>query len=308
MFKAISRNTALATCLVLGVSYGANAQNVDPYEDYQFSCSSPSTFFDTSNSECESFEVVYLEDNLQELNSQPNQNEIAQTRRRRKTGKYYGGFTGGAFFSSGEVDLKLEEFNPDFKTAFGGSIFGGMKVNNFINAELELFLGFGGLNGDDFNNEVDRLVTANGGSSQDFDLELDGDYSAVALYFSPKFEFALSKSGRGATVFVSPGVGLSQTNVTTEIKTSGNPTTVNTFKNLLNNSTDPNDRDVAKALDEQVDASQTGISFQIKAGGTFPISRNISIIGQTRFATLPTEDDIDSIKLFSVEGGLNFKF
>ena len=304
MIKAIAKNIALATCLALGASFGANAQNAESLKDYKFSCSSGSTFFAASNPECESFEVVYLEDNLEELNSEPSQNEIAQSRRRRRTGKYYAGFTGGVFFASGDAgeDGELNGVNlsaPGYGTAFGGSIFGGLKFNKIINAELELFLAFGGVDTDDLDDSLDEVFDGAAGGS-DITSDTDADYSVYAIFAGPKFEFNLSQTGRSATVFVSPGLGLAITNISVEPSFSSSNASE---QQIIDDqrSADPD------AFDEE-DASQTGIGFQIKAGGTFPIGRNLSVIGQTRYAILPTEDDFDSINLFSLEGGLQFKF
>ena len=305
----IAKNTTLAVAIVCGFSLSAKAEDVKTYETLQVSCNPFAS--DSINSQCSSNSSVESEADL-----------IAQSRRgRRRKSKvdgYYAGFGLGGIFPSGSVDFNTEAIvnlpEVDYNGGFSGSIFGGIKFNKSLAAELEFLLGFGSSDTEAFDaeianradiirgiaNEAPDEVTING-NFEDSDI----NYSAFALYISPKFSLPISsKFG----VYLSPGIGLSQTNVNYEsnsdlsIGIQTDDAAITDTVNDFNNITDDTDRDL----------SQTGISFQIKAGASFQISETIGLFGQLRYATLPTESndefDTDSLNSFGTQAGLTFNF
>ena len=320
MFKSISKrnirmivqNATLAMTLVCGFSLSSKAEDIKTYEILQISCNPFAQ--DSINLQCNSNSTV-----------EPESTTIAQTRRGRrrksKVQNYYGGFSLGVGFPSGEITLPSEETEIEFGTGFAGSVFGGVKLNKNFGAELEFALGLGNADTDDFNqsinnelNSLRELAAAIPDTvSVDGDFEADADYSTFALYISPRFDLPISER---FGVFVSPGIGLSQTNVNYEVDSdasvnrtgsSGDPEldaefdqTAAEFNNLF------------EELNTDRDSSRTGVSFQIKAGASYQISNTIGIFGQVRYVTLPTESndefETDNLNAFSTQAGLTFNF
>ena len=297
--------------VVLGFAINANAEDIKTYETLQVSCNPFAS--DSIDNQCSS-----------NSNVEPEADLIAQSRRgrgRRRKSKvdgYYAGFGLGGMFPGGSVDFNTESIvnlpEVDYNGGFSGSIFGGIKFNKSLAAELEFLLGFGSSDTEAFDaeianradiireiaNEAPDEVTING-NFEDSDI----NYSAFALYISPKFSLPISNK---FDVYISPGIGLSQTNVNYEsnsdlsIGIQTDDPNINNTVNGFNNITDDTDRDL----------SQTGISFQIKAGVSFQISETIGLFGQLRYATLPTESndefDTDSLNSFGTQAGLTFNF
>ena len=308
----IAKNTTLAMAVAFGFSLSAKAEDIKTYETLQIPCNHSAR--DSINIQCNSNSSVESESKT-----------IAQTRRGRrrksKVQNYYGGFSLGVGFPSGEITLPSEETEIEFSTGFAGSVFGGVKLNKNFGAELEFALGLGNADADDFNqsinDELDSIrelaasipdtVSVNG------DFEADADYSTFALYLSPRFDLPISER---FGIFVSPGIGLSQTNVNYEVDSdvsvnrtgsSGNPEldaefdeTADEFNNTF------------EELNTDRDSSRTGVSFQIKAGASYQISNTIGIFGQVRYVTLPTESndefETDNLNSFSTQAGLTFNF
>jgi len=239
--------------------------------------------------------------NISADSDRANFTDVAQGRRRRQGGRgrnskiegYYAGFSGGIGFLSGSIEDTAENLSdPEYSNAFLGSIFGGVKFSKYISADLEFILGVGGANTDDLEADADADANFTG------DLSVDGDYAAFGLYLNPRFELPLDRRDR-LNLYLSPGLGISQTNVNLN------------FVNFDETS------DVDPEFRGDFDASQLGISFQIKGGASFAIRDNIVIFAQARYVDFPTEDelnpnsvvtDLDPLNIFSTELGLKLRF
>lgn len=293
-FSLILKNLSIATVLVLGLSQTAEAEKPNEHTELNVSCN---PFFNYDlNSGCS------LDREVAQIN-QDTTTQVAQGRRGRKRKSkvqgYYGGFSVGIGFPSGtageNTDFTDENTGttvpliaPDYTTNFEGSIFGGIKFTKNIAADLEFLVALGGISDDLENSINDGLVAIIPGfADSGFTAEVDGDFSAFAFYLNPRFELPVGENGK-FSLYASPGIGLAQTNVnvTADVVAEGEETI---------------------AVQDQ-DASNTGISFQIKGGANYLISDTTSIFGQVRYANLPTDDGFDSIDIFGVETGLNFNF
>ena len=319
----IAKNTTLAVAIVCGFSLSAKAEDIKTYETLQVSCNPFAS--NSVNSQCSSNSSVESEADL-----------IAQNRRgrgRRRKSKvqgYYAGFSLGAGFPSGEVSISESgeltlgdnniSTNFDFDPGINGSVFGGLNFNKNLGAELEFLLGFGSADTDDFNQGVDDAFGDLREQSAQFQaidftggIETDVDYSAFALYASPKFNLPISNR---FNLFLSPGIGLSQTNVNYEADSdlrfartqgTGDPELDAELDSLEAEFDGLNDE-----INTDRDSSKTGISFQIKAGASFQISETIGLFGQLRYVTLPTESndefETDSLNSFATQAGLTFNF
>ena len=284
-FGLILKNLSIATVLVLGLSQAAKAEKSNNQAELSVSCN-PFISYNLDSGCSFDQEVAQINQNTT--------TQIAQTRRgRRRKSKvqgYYGGFSLGLGLPSGAaVDPDAEEevddsISPDYSSGFVGSLFGGIKFTKNLSSDLEFLLGLGGIDTDGLND----LINSNPqdfGIPEDVSVELDGDYSAFAFYINPRFELPVGKDNK-FIVYASPGIGLSQTNV-----------------NINAEGTDGTDTGAAEE-----DSSTTGFTFQIKGGAQYRISDTTSILGQVRYANLPTDDDLEDIDLFSVETGLSFNF
>ncbi len=266
MFKAISksnlwliaRNATLAVAVVLGLSQGAKAEDTKIYETLQVSCNP----FAKSNvdAQCSS-----------NLDIKPEAEQIAQRRGRRRKSRvegYYAGGSLGIFFPSDIDDLETNN-------AFGGSIFGGIKFSKYFSTDIEVFAATG-----DFEDvEVEDADS----------IELD--YTGFGFYINPRAELPLfNLAGSSASIYLSPGIGLSLTNIPVDFNQPLNPG--------------------AQLEISEIDATQIGFSFQVKGGVKIPVSRAINVFGQVRYAILPTDDLLieDNLNLFSAEAGISFNF
>lgn len=259
-FGAVAQNTALAIAILLGLSQGAKAEDIKPKETIEVSCNPFA--IDVSDSQCDSNSSI-----------EPEPEQIAQRRGRRRKSRvegYYAGGSLGVFFPN---DIEDEETN----NAFGGSIFGGIRFSRYFSADIEAFGAFG-----DFEDATDDDPNTE-------DVELD--YSAIGFYINPRAELPLFQiAGSFASIYISPGIGISQSNISVDFNT-------------------PLNQGATFEISE-IDATQLGFSFQIKGGVKVPISRTINVFGQVRYATLPTDDFLldDSLNLFSTEAGVSFNF
>lgn len=274
----VLQNAALVIAIILGYSQSVQAEDNNKNDDViQISCNPFAK--DNINAQCgsNSLSTIEIEDN-----------KIAQTRRGRrrksKVAGYYGGFSLGVGFPSGDVELTNDvgtDFpDSEYNTGFIGSLFGGIKFSKNLSADIELLLGLGGLDTDaldDFTNDPNNNISIVG------DYESEGDYSAFAFYLNPRFELPLNKNGT-LSLYASPGIGISQTNVNFQADDDGTQNTID------------------------LDLSNTGFTYQVKGGASLAISDTIGVFGQLRYANLPTDEDIDDIDIVSVEGGLKFNF
>ena len=312
-FFRTTKNTAIAIAIVLGFSIGAKAEDTKNIETLQVSCNP----FAVNNLDvgCNS-----------ELNLEPQAEKIAQTRRgRRRKSKvqgYYGGFSLGAMFPSGQASLVGEDsaVDIDFNTGFNGSVFGGINFSKNFAADLEFLLGFGSGDTDNFNQSFDdiadplrELYDQTPGINFNGDLEAELDYSTFALYASPKFSLPVSEK---FSVFVSPGIGLAQTNVNfkadSDLEITRTESTGDAQADAELDALATEFEGLSDELNADRDSSKTGISFQIKAGASYQISNTIGVFGQLRYVTLPTESndefETDNLNAFSTQGGLTFNF
>ena len=303
----IVKNISLAAVLVLGLSQTAKADEANKHQDLRISCD-PAINQD-SRLNC-SFNNLPPE-------VEQNADTVAQggrgRRRKSKVQGYYGGFSLGIISPSGGINSSdtpgLEDISEiDYSTGFAGSVFGGIKFNKSIAAELEFLLGLGSGDTDGFNDDFQAafqplrdLADNTPGLDVDGDFEIDADYSAFAIYASPRFDLPVSDK---FSVFISPGIGLSQTNVNVETDSDLN----------ISSTVQDDDIDEANAVFEQanfdVDESTTGVSFKIKGGAQFQISNGIAIFGQASYVTLPVSDDsnLDNLNSFLGQAGLTFNF
>ncbi|MCC0178674.1 outer membrane beta-barrel protein [Waterburya agarophytonicola K14] len=279
-FWTMAKNATIAFVVILGFSQSAKAEDRKTYQAVRVSCN-PFVSYDV-DSQCNS-----------NVSLEAETDKIAQTRRgRRRKSKvqgYYGGFSLGVGFPSGELEFGeipgIEFSNPEYNTAFLGSLFGGIKFTKSLSADLEFLLGLGGVDSDSLEDSFNELATVGGIEGS---LETDGDFSAFALYVNPRFELPLSQKGN-FSLYVSPGIGISQTNVNFEA--------VSDFDGLGDQN-----------LNVNQDASSTGITFQVKGGASIAFSDTLGVFAQVRYTTLPTDDGFDSINLFGADAGLKFNF
>jgi opacity protein-like surface antigen len=276
----IFKNASIAGALVFGLAQTAQADQNNKYQDLNISCNP--AIDQTSQLNC-SFNPQPTEI------KQGDDTEIAQgTRGRRRKSKvdgYYGGFSGGIGFAGGSSATEEEQAafssfdvgdTGEYTNSFDGSLFGGIKFSQNISADLEFFLALGGLETE----KVENLFRDNGAEGN-----VEGDFSAVALYANPRFELPITGDDK-LSLYISPGIGLSQTNVNLKIEGLSS----------------------VDVPDEDTDESQTGISFQVKGGAEYQISDTMDIFAQARYVTLPTGGDLDSINIFGLDGGLKFNF
>ena len=109
----------------------------------------------------------------------------------------YAGATLGAFFP--DIDESRGFFTGNdtevSDAAFGSSIFGGIRFNRYLAADLE----FSGFIGD-----------------VDSDLDEDEDYTLGAFFLNPRFTLPLGQKRNSVALFLSPGLGISQLTSTVE--------------------------------------------------------------------------------------------
>ncbi len=220
----------------------AQAKNIESYEDYRMYCSATAYQYGIQSSDCDRYKGTY-ENRLQE--------EVEQRQiKRRNTNKeesdanqdnrikgYVGGSL-GVFFPDADV----------LDTGLGVSLYGGARFNKYIATDLE----------------IDLL----GGGTIDSDIA----YGVFAAFINPRFIYPFSDQDKSASVFFSPGIGISALGV------GDGDTTV---------------------------TDDTRLTWQAKAGVSIPVSRRLSTFGQVRYASQFEEDTVD---FFGTEIGLNFEF
>lgn len=275
----ILKNTSIATVLIFGLAQTAEADETKKHQDLYIACNPGINLSSQLNCGFNSQSPAI---------EQGTDTQIAQgkrgRRRKSKVDGYYGGFTAGIGFAGGDsatdADRQTfgEDYSAEYTNSFDGSIFGGIKFTENIAADLEFLLALGGLDAEDTENILDA-----GGVQAD----INANFSAFALYASPRFELPITEGGK-LGLYLSPGIGLSQTNINVNIENASGANVVNS--------------------NAEVDESQTGLSFQVKGGAEYQISETIDILAQARYAVLPTGGDLESIKIFGIETGLKFNF
>lgn len=124
-----------------------------------------------------------------------NKDSTPKERRTRKDRKSdgisgYAGATLGVFFP--DIDEDSDIFlgsDTDINDGFGGSLFGGVKFNRNLAADLE-FMAFAG--------DIDS----------DLDVD-DENYTVTSVFLNPRFILPLNDKDNSLDLFFSPGIGFS---------------------------------------------------------------------------------------------------
>ena len=221
----------------------AQAKDIESYEDYRDYCSPAAYQYGIQSSDCGKFKSIYEERDRQEQNSQPmrRNTEIQKSTQRDSSDNDVKGYIGtsiGLFFPDTDV----------LNTGFGVSLYGGAKFNQYIATDIEIDLLGGGT------------------------IESDVAYGVFAAFINPRFIYPFSDEEKSASVYFSPGIGISAIGV--------------------------GDGDVTVTDD-------TRLTWQAKIGISVPVSKRLSTFGQLRYASQFEEDTLD---FFGTEIGLNFEF
>lgn len=200
--------------------------------------------------------------------TRPRRSRTRRTRRTRQTRKAYFGL-GAGIFLPGEVSLEEEGLSDDasldYSNGFALSLFGGYKFFKYFAAELDMSLAFGSL---EVNNVPDEEIIN----------DLDLDYTAFGIYFNPRFELPLLQDK--LRLYAAPGIGYSSVS---------------------------SDNDTDFDFDGEVDniTSDSGFSYQLKAGAAYAVTNTVSIFGQARYNSFFLED-IDNLEGITLELGATF--
>jgi opacity protein-like surface antigen len=226
----------------------AQAKDIESYQDYRDYCSPAAYQYGIQSSDCDRYKNIY-ENRLLEETEQSEQRQIRRNARKETSNtnqdnriKGYVGGSLGAFFPTEYLGF------IDLNTGFGASFYGGAKFNKYFATDIEIALLGGGTELSDIN------------------------YGVFAAFINPRFILPLTDRNNGVSLFLSPGIGISQANI--------------------------GDSDV-KFLDDY------RFTWQAKAGVSIPVSKRLSTFGQVRYASQTEENTID---FFGTEIGLNFEF
>lgn len=124
-----------------------------------------------------------------------NKDSIPRERRTRKDRKSdgisgYAGATFGIFFPDFDEDSDIfSGSDTDINDGFGGSLFGGVKFNQYLATDLE-FVAFAG--------DIDS----------DLDVD-DENYNVTSVFLNPRFILPLNDKDNSLDLFLSPGIGFS---------------------------------------------------------------------------------------------------
>ena len=224
----------------------AQAKDIESYQDYQDYCSPAAYQYGIQSPDCDRYKSIYEDRNIQEL-TPTTEGELTEKSADKKVSQDnvhgYIGATIGGFFPDGG------SFAADLNTGLGISLYGGVKFNRYIATDIE--------------------IAALAGTIDDSDI----DYGVAALFINPKFMLPLDDRDRGAFLFLSPGIGVSEANTNFDI----------------------DDLEVAVFDDSR-------FTWQIKAGISLPVSKRLSTFGQVRYASQTEED---TVNFFGTEIGLN---
>jgi|GEM_PF-3558578 len=253
MFNAIVKNTTLATCLILGISQVAQAQNAE--------------LLPQNISASQQWSQLQPDTEAKIAQTPPRR---TRTRRRRSADKKtYFGLGLGAFFPGDEIgiptDNSAEDGSVEFSSGFSLNVFGGYRLSKYVAGELEISAGFGSA---EFDNVPDEFILD----------DLDIGYSAVGFYLSPRFELPLANDK--FKLYAVPGIGFST--LSTDIDS---------------------DRNLDGEEDELT--SDTGFSYQIKAGAAYNITEKLSIFAQAKYNNFAL-GDLDNLDGVAVEIGASF--
>ena len=224
------KKIAFAGLLFLANTKLAQAQEINNYEDFKLYCSDAAYQYNVASPNCDRNKPYYQNKIQEELNRQQNINSEENKVERRKTKKNnvsgYAGLSLGAFFPDDE----------DAATGFGDSLFVGGRWNRYLATDIEVIYFSGG---------------------DDSFYFIDPDYFAWALTINPRLIIPFNNSYNSASIFVSPGLGVS-------------------------------------IVDDGYD-TETDLAWQIKAGFTIPIKEKFNIILQGRYISQFEEDSNSAI-------------
>lgn len=264
LIKTSSITSIVAILGLLTMPKIAQAKDIESYEDYRNYCSPAAYQYGIQSPDCDRVQNIYKNRVQEELE----QEQI----RRRKTEKvtkditqnnHIKGYVGGslgAFFSTG--DTESETFGEiDSDTGFGGSLFAGAKFNRYFATDLEFML-LGGEAEPEFFGNSDDL-----------------DYSQWGVLINPRFILPLSKKENAVALFLSPGLGISQGEISLDFDDDG----------------------------EFIFVSEDNIRFawQVKLGISVPFGDRYSGFTQVRYVN-PTGDL--TADLVSTEAGFAIEF
>lgn len=222
----------------------AQAKDIESYQDYQDYCSPAAYQYGIQSPDCDRYKSIYEDKNIQELTpiTEDNSTETLTKKRVRQDNVHgYIGATIGAFFPNEGF------YTDDLDTGLGISLYGGVKFNRYIATDIE--------------------IAALAGATDDSDI----NYGVAALFINSKFMLPLDDRDRGAFLFLSPGIGVSEANINFD------------------------DLQIAVFDDSR-------FTWQVKAGISLPVSKRLSTFGQVRYASQTEEDTVD---FFGTEIGLN---
>jgi hypothetical protein len=241
-------STTIAISTLLIISGIAQAENIENYEDYKLYCGDAAYQYNVQSPDCEkfksSFEEKYQQEESQIRKKDSPENTSTQEKSSDEEIKGYLGVSTGLFFPD-------EEF---FNTGLGVSLYSGAKFNKYFATDIEIGLLGGGTEASEF------------------------DYEVFAAFINPRFIFPFTDKENSASVYFSPGIGLSSLGVTF------------------------NDDD-----DEITLTDETRFTWQVKAGVSLPVSKRFSTFGQIRYAS-QTEYSTINFNFWGTEIGLNFEF
>jgi opacity protein-like surface antigen len=239
-------STIIAISTLLTISGIAQAENIESYEDYKLYCGDAAYQYNVQSPDCDQvksiFEERYQQEESQILKKDTPENTSTQQKSSNDDIKGYLGISTGLFFPD-------EEF---FNTGVGVSLYSGAKFNKYFATDIEVGLLGGGT-------EASEI-----------------DYEVFAAFINPRFIFPLTDKENSASVYFSPGIGLSSLGI----------------------SINDNDEEITLA-------DETRFTWQVKAGVSLPVSKRFSTFGQIRYAS-QTEDS--TMDFWGTEIGLNFEF
>lgn len=232
---------AFASLLVVANAALAQAQEINSYEDFRLYCSDAAYQYDVASPDCDDYKPYYqerIQEEIQPQNTNPDVNKIKRRSTRRNDVSGYVGGSLGAFFPD------MDGFN----TGIGSSTFIGARWNQYLATDLE-------------------FIYLSGGT------ELDGlNYSAYGLAINPRFIIPFTKASNSASIFVSPGLGLS----------------------------------LAEYNTYYIDIEdEIRLTWQIKAGFTIPVGNKYNILLQGRYVD---QFEKGTISIFSTELGFSVNF
>lgn len=179
---------AFAGLLVVANAALAQAQEINSYEDFQLYCSEAAYQYDVASPYCDDYKPYYreqIQEEIQPQNTKPDVNKIERRSTERNDVSGYAGLTLGAFYPD----------NESVETGGGEVLFVGGRWNRYLATDLELIAFTGG--GELF----------------------DPDYSVLALAINPRLIIPFNNSYNSATIFISPGIGVSIVDYSNEAKT-----------------------------------------------------------------------------------------